>query len=75
MRLTTQEIQNANHTNALLVKILLSQAQAQGLELAVDTNSLENEFLLKQAGWAGGRGPRLGAFCSSHRRATEGSGR
>lgn len=32
------------------MKILLSQAQAQGLELAVDTNSLENEFLLKQAG-------------------------
>ncbi|PNW81567.1 hypothetical protein CHLRE_06g252000v5 [Chlamydomonas reinhardtii] len=47
-KLMDKEIQNAYHTNALLVKILLSQAQAQGLELAVDTNSLENEFLLKQ---------------------------
>ena len=48
MLILVQEIQNAYHTNALLVKILLSQAQAQGLELLVDTNQLENEFLLKQ---------------------------
>ena len=43
-----QEIQHAYHTNALLVKILLSEAQAGGLELHVDTNQLENEFLLRQ---------------------------
>jgi leucine zipper transcription factor-like protein 1 len=43
-----QEIQHAYHTNALLVKILLSQAQANGLNLEVDTAKLENEFLLKQ---------------------------
>lgn len=42
-----QEIQHAYHTNALLVKILLSQAQANGVDLSVDTNTLENEFLLK----------------------------
>jgi len=46
--LVDKEIQHAYHTNALLVKILLSQAQANGLELQVDTNTLENEFLLKQ---------------------------
>lgn len=45
--LHTQEIQHAYHTNALLVKILLNQAQANGLEFHVDTNALENEFLLK----------------------------
>ena len=28
--------------------MLLSQAQANGMELLVDTNALENEFLLKQ---------------------------
>lgn len=43
-----QEIQHAYHTNALLIKMLLAQAQAQGVELLVDTNALENEFLLKQ---------------------------
>ena len=43
-----QEIQHAYHTNALLIKMLLSQAQANGMELLVDTNALENEFLLKQ---------------------------
>ncbi|GLC50648.1 hypothetical protein PLESTB_000403000 [Pleodorina starrii] len=47
-QLIDKEIQNAYHTNALLVKILLSQAQAQGADLAVDTNALENELLLKQ---------------------------
>ncbi|KXZ48479.1 hypothetical protein GPECTOR_27g649 [Gonium pectorale] len=46
--LIDKEICNAYHANALLVKILLSQAQAHGAELMVDTNSLENEFLLKQ---------------------------
>mmetsp|Transcript_8024 Transcript_8024/g.15585 ORF Transcript_8024/g.15585 Transcript_8024/m.15585 type:complete len:326 (-) Transcript_8024:543-1520(-) len=45
-----KEIQNAYHTNALLIKILLSQAQAQGVELIVDTAQLENEFLIKQIG-------------------------
>ncbi len=53
-----QEIQNSYHTNALLVKILLSQAQALGMELFVDTNQLENEFLLKQVGCAARRTPR-----------------
>ena len=43
-----QEIQHAYHTNALLIKMLLSQAQANGVDLLVDTNALENEFLLKQ---------------------------
>ncbi|PNH07479.1 Leucine zipper transcription factor-like protein 1 [Tetrabaena socialis] len=47
-QLMDKEIQNAYHANALLVKILLSQAQVHGAELMVDTNSLENEFLLKQ---------------------------
>ncbi|KAG1663693.1 hypothetical protein FOA52_013261 [Chlamydomonas sp. UWO 241] len=47
-RLVDREIQHAYHTNALLVKIMLSQAQANGLRLALDTNALENEFLLKQ---------------------------
>uniref|UniRef100_A0A7S0WQH0 Leucine zipper transcription factor-like protein 1 n=1 Tax=Chlamydomonas leiostraca TaxID=1034604 RepID=A0A7S0WQH0_9CHLO len=46
--LVDKEVQHAYHTNALLVKILLSQAQANGLELHVDTNALENEFLLRQ---------------------------
>lgn len=32
---TQQEIQNAYHTNALLVKLLLSQAQESGVELQV----------------------------------------
>mmetsp|Transcript_35099 Transcript_35099/g.78132 ORF Transcript_35099/g.78132 Transcript_35099/m.78132 type:complete len:331 (+) Transcript_35099:74-1066(+) len=45
--LVDKEIQHAYHTNALLVKILLYQAQVNGLELHVDTNQLENEFLLK----------------------------
>lgn len=45
--LRLQEIQHAYHTNALLVKILLNQAQANGLQFHVDTNALENEFLLK----------------------------
>ncbi|GFR43112.1 hypothetical protein Agub_g4113 [Astrephomene gubernaculifera] len=48
-QLIEKEIQDAYHTNALLVKLLLGQAQAAGVELAVDTNQLENEFLLKQA--------------------------
>lgn len=43
-----QEIQHAYHTNALLIKMLLAQAQANGVDLLVDTNALENEFLLKQ---------------------------
>nr|BCL66171.1 hypothetical protein [Volvox reticuliferus] len=47
-QLIDKEIQNAYHTNALLVKILLSQAQAQGADLSVDTHALENELLLKQ---------------------------
>nr|BCL66246.1 hypothetical protein [Volvox reticuliferus] len=47
-QLIDREIQNAYHTNALLVKILLSQAQAQGVNLFVDTHALENELLLKQ---------------------------
>nr|BCL66121.1 hypothetical protein [Volvox africanus] len=47
-QLIDKEIQNAYHTNALLVKILLNQAQAQGAELSVDTHALENELLLKQ---------------------------
>ncbi|GLI62895.1 hypothetical protein VaNZ11_005715 [Volvox africanus] len=47
-QLIDKEIQNAYHTNALLVKILLSQAQAQGVDLFVDTHALENELLLKQ---------------------------
>jgi leucine zipper transcription factor-like protein 1 len=47
-RLVDKEIQHAYHTNALLVKIMLSEAQANGLSLALDTNALENEFLLKQ---------------------------
>uniref|UniRef100_A0A7R9Z355 Leucine zipper transcription factor-like protein 1 n=1 Tax=Chlamydomonas euryale TaxID=1486919 RepID=A0A7R9Z355_9CHLO len=46
--LVDREIQHAYHTNALLVKMLLSQAQAAGASLLVDTNALENEFLLKQ---------------------------
>lgn len=45
--LVDKEIQHAYHTNALLVKMLLAQAQANGLELHVDTNQLENEFLLR----------------------------
>ncbi len=47
LRARAQEVQHAYHTNALLVKMLLTQAQANGLELHVDTNQLENEFLLK----------------------------
>ncbi|EFJ49393.1 hypothetical protein VOLCADRAFT_89775 [Volvox carteri f. nagariensis] len=47
-QLVDKEIQNAYHANALLVKILLSQAQSQGSDLFVDTHALENEFLLKQ---------------------------
>mmetsp|Transcript_19308 Transcript_19308/g.33336 ORF Transcript_19308/g.33336 Transcript_19308/m.33336 type:complete len:327 (-) Transcript_19308:235-1215(-) len=46
-QLVDKEIQHAYHTNALLMKILLSQAQAGGLELYVDTNQLENELLLR----------------------------
>jgi hypothetical protein len=49
-----QEIQNAYHTNALLVKILLSQAQTQSADLFVDTNALENELLLRQVGTEAG---------------------
>ncbi|MEW5305844.1 MAG: hypothetical protein WDW36_008359 [Sanguina aurantia] len=45
--LVTKEIQNAYHTNALLVKLLLSQAQESGVELLVDTAQLENELLLR----------------------------
>ena len=45
--LVDKEIQHAYHTNALVVKILLAQAQANGLQLQFDTNALENEFLLK----------------------------
>lgn len=43
-----KEMENAYHTNALLVRLLLVQAQCFGMELAVDTTQLENEFLLKQ---------------------------
>lgn len=43
-----QEVQNAYHTNALLVKLLLNQAQAHGCSLTVEAAKLENELLLKE---------------------------
>lgn len=43
-----KEFENAYHTSGLLVRLLLVQAQCYGMELAVDTTQLENEFLLKQ---------------------------
>ncbi|KAJ9511962.1 hypothetical protein QJQ45_004452 [Haematococcus lacustris] len=42
------EIQHAYHTNALLVKLLLSEGQIHDVHLVVDTAKLENEFLLRQ---------------------------
>lgn len=48
MAYVEKEVSNAYHTNGLLVKLLLGQAQINGLDLFVDTNQLENEFLLKQ---------------------------
>ena len=38
-----QECAHAYHISGLLVKLLLSQAQANGLELQVDTHALESE--------------------------------
>ncbi|KAF5835455.1 hypothetical protein DUNSADRAFT_7344 [Dunaliella salina] len=46
--LVDKEIQHAYHTNGLLIKLLISQAEARGVKIAVDTNSLENEVLLRQ---------------------------
>mmetsp|Transcript_25456 Transcript_25456/g.69131 ORF Transcript_25456/g.69131 Transcript_25456/m.69131 type:complete len:324 (-) Transcript_25456:2458-3429(-) len=46
--LVDKEIQHAYHTNGLLIKLLISQAEASGVKIAVDTNSLENEVLLRQ---------------------------
>jgi len=43
-----QEIQHAYHTNGLLIKLLISQAEKNGIKVAIDTNSLENEVLLRQ---------------------------
>jgi len=43
-----QEVMNAYHCSALLVKLLMQQAEAAGVTLSVDTNTLENELLLKE---------------------------
>lgn len=43
-----QEIQHAYHSNGLLIKLLIDQAENNGVRLRVDTNNLENEVLLKQ---------------------------
>ncbi|KAL6755414.1 hypothetical protein V8C86DRAFT_3137777 [Haematococcus lacustris] len=47
-QLVDKEIQHAYHTNALLVKLLLSEGQIHDVHLVVDTAKLENEFLLRQ---------------------------
>lgn len=46
--MVSKEVENAYHTNALLVQLLLGQAQQAGIALAVDTNQLENEYLISQ---------------------------
>ncbi len=43
-----QEVENAYHSSALLVKLLLLQAQQAGASLGVDPNQLDNELMLKQ---------------------------
>ena len=42
-----QETENAYHSSALLVKLLLLQAQGAGSSLGVDTSQLENELMLR----------------------------
>ncbi len=39
-----QECAHAYHISGLLVKLLLSQAQTNGLEFQVDTHALESEW-------------------------------
>jgi hypothetical protein len=43
-----QEVENAYHSCALLVKLQLVEAQRAGSSISVDTNQLENEALLQQ---------------------------
>eukprot|EP00238_Polyblepharides_amylifera_P014346 CAMPEP_0196587034 /NCGR_PEP_ID=MMETSP1081-20130531/56218_1 /TAXON_ID=36882 /ORGANISM="Pyramimonas amylifera, Strain CCMP720" /LENGTH=324 /DNA_ID=CAMNT_0041909099 /DNA_START=61 /DNA_END=1035 /DNA_ORIENTATION=+ len=43
-----KELTNSAHSSALLLRLLFHQAESGGLELAVDTNKLENEFLLSE---------------------------
>lgn len=42
------ELQNTSHCNVVLIRQLFRQAEKLGVELAADTATLENEFLLKQ---------------------------
>jgi hypothetical protein len=43
-----QEVENAYHSCALLIKLQLVEAQRADATLTVDTNQLENESLLQQ---------------------------
>lgn len=43
-----QEVENAYHSCALLVKLQLVEAQRAGASITIDTNQLENEALLQQ---------------------------